>query len=162
MKKAAESGISHVIDGRHMDDDGDYRPGTKAAVELGVKSPLANSGLTRADVESLSRDVFGLPGWNRGQGPCLASRFARGIPITQQGLDAVRAVEDALKAAGVGYARARHLGNIVKIEATPDGMAVLVSEKARLPVIRTALAAGFSTVTLDLEPYRRGRMNSPT
>lgn len=156
---ARANGFTHVIDGRNADDAFDYRPGTKAAIELGVISPLADAGFSRNDIRLLSRDIVKLPGWNRGPGPCLATRFPPGTAITFEGLAQVRAVEDALHEIGFAYVRARFFGATVKIELPESDLPRLCGTEIRHTVVNVARAAGFKSVTVDLEPYQMGRMN---
>ncbi len=159
LEFALANGFAHVVDGRNADDAFDYRPGTKAAVELGVVSPLADAGFSRNDIRILSRDMAGLPGWDRGPGPCLATRFPPGTAITLEGLAQVRAVEDALHQLGFAHVRARFFGTTVKIELPESDLPRMCGTEIRHTVVNVARAAGFKSVTVDLEPYQMGRMN---
>lgn len=156
---ARDNGFTHVIDGRNADDAFDYRPGTKAAIELGVFSPLADAGFSKDDIRLLSRDIAKLPGWNRGPGPCLATRFPPGTAITVEGLAQVRAVEDALHELGFADVRARFFGTTVKIELPESDLQRMCGTEIRHTVVNVARTAGFKSVTVDLEPYQMGRMN---
>lgn len=156
--RAAELGFDRVVDGTVVDDASDYRPGRLAARKLGVMTPLADSGLTKADLRSLSGMVPGITDADRPSGPCLASRFRPGSPITARGVSQVRLVEDAAAAVGIRNVRARHFDELVKLEVGLEDMPTVVGD-VREALILAARKAGFNTVAIDLEPYRTGRMN---
>jgi len=156
---ARENGFAWVADGTIVDDANDYRPGTRAAQRLGVISPLADAGLTKADVRIISRDAYCLSGWDRSAGACLASRFPPGTPLTAEGLQMVRAVEDRLHELGFACARARYFDDLVKIEVPADRLERIMVPSVREGIVNAAKSAGFMAVSVDLEPYRTGRMN---
>lgn len=158
-RQAADAlGIRWVADGSNADDRDDFRPGRRAAAEAGVISPLADAGLTKADIRALLRDVFGLALADKPASPCLSSRFPYGTPITAADLARVEAVEVAVHALGVPEVRARFLGDTVRLEAPTDAMPILAGT-GRAAVVAAARAAGFAQVVLDLEPFRSGRLN---
>ncbi len=156
---AADAGYAEVIDGENADDESDYRPGSKAARELGVRSPLKEAGLTKAEVRELSRRL-GLPTWNKPAYACLASRIPYGQPITAEKLRQVDAAEDALRALGItGAVRVRHDNGTARIEVAPDDIPRLAADPLRRQAVTAIRAVGFSFVTLDLEGYRQGSLN---
>jgi uncharacterized protein len=155
---AAEEGLSGVVDGTNHDDLGDYRPGRRAAEECGVRSPLMEAGLTKADIRRLAKGM-GLPNWDKPSNPCLASRFPYGTPITAELLERISHAEQSLAKLGMGQLRVRHHGDIARIEVSPDDMALLTDGEVRLQVVGDLRALGYRYVTLDLAGYRQGSMN---
>ena len=158
METAQAEGLPFVLEGSNVDDLGDYRPGSRAIRELGVKSPLLEAGLTKADIRTLSRQL-GLPTWNKPSAACLASRFAYGEPISDQGLAMVASAEAFLREKGFGQTRVRVHGNLARIEVSPDRVAELACEPLRSSVQDELKRLGFSYITLDLAGYRMGSMN---
>jgi len=149
-------GLNHVADGNNADDLGDHRPGRRAAAELNIVSPLAEVGLTKAEIRELASEL-GLPNWDKPSMACLASRFPYFEPITDEGLARVSAAETALRELGLGQFRVRAHGTIARIEAAPEE---LESAWARRAEIAEAVRhAGFSYAALDLDGYRSGSMN---
>jgi uncharacterized protein len=155
---AARHGIHVVADGTNVDDQGDYRPGRKAAAEAGVISPLLEAGLNKAGIRSLSR-WFGLPTAEKPPFACLASRFPYGDRITEAKLRAVDDVESELRALGFGLCRVRHHGDVARVEVEPHRIEEAASPAVRERIRRVAVNAGFRYVTLDLQGYRTGSMN---
>jgi len=157
MKKIAEKlGARFVLDGSNADDLSDFRPGMRALKELGIRSPLLEAGLSKADVRELSR-YFSLPTAEKQSFACLASRIPYGQIITREKLRQVELAEEYLRKRGFRVFRARHHGKMVRIEVGADEL-----EKAL--AIRSELTSelkkiGFTYVTLDLEGYRTGSMN---
>lgn len=155
---ANREGFAEVVDGGNLDDLGDYRPGTRAVRELGVRSPFQEIGWGKTQIRAVSRQL-GLPTADLPSAACLASRIPYGTPITDQALRQVAAVERALETLGIRGARARHHGDLVRIEL-PEGSQDALNEPTRREAIaQAATAAGFRYVTADLVPYRTGRMN---
>ena len=156
---ARENGLAAVLEGSNLDDDGDYRPGRRAIHELGVRSPLHEAGLSKAEIRALSREM-GLPTADKPSFACLASRFPYGERITAEGLDRVGRAEDWLRGAfpGIGQLRVRcHGGSVARIEVAPAYIPRLATRAAD---ISAALAAiGFAYVSLDLRGYRTGSLN---
>jgi uncharacterized protein len=156
MQLADERGFAHVVDGTNVDDQGDHRPGMKAARELGVRSPLQEAGFTKANIRAASRSL-GLPNWNSPSNACLASRLPYGTPITRERLRQVEEAERLLHELGLTQVRVRAHGDVARIEVEAEELAMLVEQRQRiLPRFRRL---GFSYVTADLEGYRTGSMN---
>ena len=159
MLAAADAGgFGHLVEGSNVDDLGDYRPGNRAIRELGVKSPLLEAGFTKADVRALSQQL-GLPTWDKPSAACLASRFAYGEPITDEGLARVDAAETFLRDLGFGQARVRVHGTLARIEVEPERIEELAAEPSRSKALQRLQELGFGYITLDLVGYRTGSMN---
>ena len=158
MEKAAELGFPFVAEGTNVSDLGDYRPGLAALEELTVKSPLLESGLTKADVRELSR-ALGLPTYNKPSYACLASRIPCNSPITADNLAAVEAVEDALIEAGFNQVRCRAHGDLARIEVAPELREDLMHALCESDLAKRIHEAGFAFVTADADGYRTGSMN---
>lgn len=157
VKKIAEAnGLAAVCDGANADDVNAWRPGLKAAAELGVRSPLKEAGFTKDLVRALSRDL-GLPTWDRPAMACLASRFPYGEPITEQKLGRVAAAEALLRTLGFMGCRVRDHETIARIEVAPSDIPHLIEHRERLT--RDLKALGYAYVTADLEGYRAGAMD---
>lgn len=155
---AQMNGLAAVLEGSNVDDDGDYRPGLRAIRELGVRSPLHDAGLTKAEIRALSREM-GLPTWNKPSFACLASRFPYGERITAAGLERVERAEQWLMDAGLGLTqlRVRSHGDMARIEVPPADIPRIA---ARAEEIAAALQSfGFAYVALDLQGYRTGSLN---
>jgi uncharacterized protein len=155
---AREEGIPFVLDGQNADDAGDFRPGSKAGRELGVRSPLRDAGLTKKDIRTLSRHL-GLPTWDKPSLACLASRFPYETPIEIPGLKRVGAAEEYLRGLGFGQLRVRHHGDTARIELVPRDIARAASPAMRDKITRELKTLGYLYVTLDLAGYRTGSMN---
>ncbi len=158
MEEAAKLGFSSIAEGTNVSDLGDYRPGLKALKELTVKSPLLESGLTKADVRELSR-ALGLPTWNKPSYACLASRIPCNSPITAENLAAVEAAEDALIEAGFEQVRCRAHGDLARIEVAPELRERLMHALCEGDLSARIHDAGFAFVTVDADGYRTGSMN---
>jgi pyridinium-3,5-biscarboxylic acid mononucleotide sulfurtransferase len=144
--------------GVNVDDQGDYRPGQKAAQQHGVAAPLLEAGLTKAEVRQLARDA-GLRIWNKPASPCLSSRIEYGRAVTPEALAAVEQGEEALRELGFEQFRARHHGDIVRIEMAPDELPRAMTPEMAAEFSRIFKSLGFKYVTLDLEGFRSGSMN---
>ncbi len=155
---AAAEGFGHVAYGLIVDDLSDFRPGQRAASEAGVRSPLAEAGITKDDVRALSREM-GLPTWDLPASPCLSSRLPYGTPITPEALRRVDRAEAAVAALGFREFRVRHLGARARLEIAPAEMARLAQPGLREALATQVRAAGYSEVVLDPAGYRRGRLN---
>jgi uncharacterized protein len=156
---AADEGYAVVIDGTNSDDLGDVRPGIAAARRWGVRSPLADAGLTKADIRTLSRSLQ-LPTWDQPASPCLSSRFPYGTAITEERLRQVERAEARLLAHGFREVRVRYHGEIARIEVAGEEWARFTeAPDLRLRIAEELRAAGFRYVTIDLEGYRQGEFN---
>jgi len=155
---AEEEGIDFVADGTNADDAKDFRPGMDAARELGVRSPLAEAGLTKVDIRELSKKL-GLSTWDKPTTVCLASRFPYGKPITREALRNVAEAELFLKSLGFTNVRVRNYGRLARIEVAAEQVTRLASGKLRSKVVRKLKSLGYTYVTLDLQGYRSGSMN---
>ena len=155
---AREEGIPFVLDGANRDDTRDFRPGSKAGRELGVRSPLKEAGLTKAEIREISRRL-GLPTWNKPSLACLASRFPYGTRIESKGLRQVGTAEDLLRGLGFGQLRVRHHGTVARIEIAPGEFSKAVGKAAAGRIVSGLKKLGYRYVTLDLEGYRTGSMN---
>jgi len=153
---AEQAGIPYVLMGANADDLGDYRPGLRAASELGVLSPLAEVGLTKPEVRVLAREL-GLANWNHPSSPCLASRIPYGIPVTREKLQQIATGEAYLRALNFEVVRVRNTGPTVKIEVAPGEIERLIG--LRKIIVDYFKQLGFKYVTLDLEGYRTGSLN---
>lgn len=156
---ARREGMDHLLHGENADDATDYRPGTRAAQELGVRAPLREAGLTKAQIRALAR-ARGLPNWNRAANSCLASRFPYGTPLSAEGLARVEAAEEAVQSLwGPGQFRVRDHFPVARIEAPAEEIERVSQAALRTPVVRALRDLGYSYVTLDLTGYRMGSMN---
>ena len=156
---ARSRGIATVIDGTNADDLADYRPGAQAAREHGVRSPLADAGLTKREIRQLS-ERRGIPTWSQPSSPCLSSRLPYGTPVTVERLGQVERAERALRALGItGDLRVRHHGEIARVELAPSLLDEWL-QPARGRAIRDAVrGAGFARVAIDLRGFRSGSLN---
>ena len=153
---AQERGIRTVADGANADDLDDFRPGMRAARELGVRSPLQEVGLGKSEIRTISREL-GLPTWDKPAVACLSSRFAYGDPITVEKLRQVGAAETALRQLGFRGFRVRHHDDLARLEIPAEQMQRALELDAR--IVKVVREAGYRYVVLDLEGYRAGRMN---
>lgn len=149
-------GYRVVADGSNADDLGDHRPGAAAGQERGVRSPLQEVGLTKAEIRAWSREL-GLPTWDQPAAPCLASRIPYGLAVTPYRLQQIEIAERALRQLGIREARVRHHGDLARLEIGAEDMR-LVREMQSM-VYAAVSAAGFQYVALDLQGYRRGALN---
>ena len=155
---AGERGFAAVADGSNADDRGDYRPGRRAAHELGVISPLDEAGLTKNDVRALSREA-GLPTWDEPASACLSSRIPYFSEVTEAKLQVIEQAEEAVRALGFRVLRVRHHGDIARIEVGRDEMSRLLDPEIGAAVDRALRRLGFRFVTVDLKGYRLGSLN---
>src|SRR5690606_31978847 len=153
---ARARGLAVVLDGANADDAGDYRPGAAAARENGVRSPLLEAGLPKADIRELSRRM-GLPTWDQPAAPCLASRLPYGVAVTPARLAVVERAEAALRDLGFRELRVRHPDDCLRGELAPAEPAPAATVTAT--IAERLAAAGAPRVLLDVEGYRRGALN---
>ena len=155
-----ELGVEVIVSGANTDDMGDYRPGLRAASEHGVRHPLQECNLSKADVRALAR-AWGLPTWDKPATPCLSSRVAYGEDPTPERVQMIDQAEQWLRQHGLRILRVRyHKGDLARIEVSPNDLPRLVELELRGELITAFRALGFKFVTLDLEGFRSGSMNS--
>ena len=155
---ALERGYPYVVDGVNADDLQDYRPGIQAAKERGARSPLAEIGITKAEVRQLSQ-YLDLPWWDKPAQPCLSSRFPYGEEITIAKLQRVGRGERYLRQLGLKNLRVRSAGDTAKIELPPEQIKEFVLTHDLPRLVTDFQGFGFLYVTLDLEGYQSGKLN---
>ncbi len=155
---ARAHGCTCVVEGTNYDDRGDYRPGMRAASEIGTFAPLLDCGVTKDEIREMARE-YGLPNFAKPSGACLSSRFPYGTQITRDGLDRVAAAEDYLRELGFTQLRVRHHGNLARIEVLPAEMPRLFADGLFARVSARLRELGYTYATLDLTGYRTGSMN---
>jgi pyridinium-3,5-biscarboxylic acid mononucleotide sulfurtransferase len=158
---ARERGFAAVLDGCNLDDTGDFRPGRRAAAQHGVRSPLLEAGLTKAEIRELSRER-GLPTWDKPAMACLSSRIPYGTPVTVEALSSVDRAEAYLRSLGLRQLRVRHHvlpagDTIARVETDDAGIDIALSN--RTAIAERLKELGYLYVTLDLAGYRTGSMN---
>ena len=153
---AEENDIKYIFDGTNADDTGDYRPGMKALGELGIISPLLESGLTKAEIRTLS-EALGLETFNKPSYACLASRIAYNEEITLSKLKMIEAAEEKLHFLGFWKSRVRMHGNMARIEVEKEGFFNLILHSEEISAHLKSL--GFTFVSMDLEGFKSGSMN---
>ena len=158
LKIAKDNNYEHIFDGTNTDDLSDYRPGLKAAALYGVRSPLAESGFSKNDIRSMSREL-GLSTWDHPSSPCLSSRFPYGRRITITGLRQVEKAEEYLRELGLREVRVRNHGELARIEVNENNINTLLEPENRRKITEALKSMGFCFVALDLEGYISGSMN---
>jgi len=153
---AEEHSLREVLEGSNYDDLGEYRPGLRALRELGVRSPLAEAGLTKAEIRALSRQM-GLPTWDKPAQACLATRFPYGEFLTPEKLGRVEEAEEFLRSLGLGQLRVRSHGPLARVEVSQEEMSRFLHKASK--VVKKLKELGYTYTTLDLEGYRRGSMD---
>ena len=155
----ATHGFDAIAYGVNVDDQGDFRPGQTAARQHHVAAPLLEAGLTKQEIRELARDA-NLRVWDKPASACLSSRIEYGRPVTREALGTVEQGEDAIRALGFRQFRVRHHGQIVRIEIDNNELPRALSSEMAAEFTRIFKALGFKFVTLDLEGFRSGSMNS--
>jgi uncharacterized protein len=155
---AQERGFEHVVFGTNHDDLGDFRPGNQAIKTFGIRSPLAEAGLTKEEIRQLSRQA-GLPTADQPASPCLASRIPYGLEVTEQRLRQIDEAEAFLRSLGFVEFRVRHHDTIARIEVRPQDVSKVVAEPVRSKVVEKLKSLGFRFVTVDLQGFRSGSLN---
>jgi pyridinium-3,5-biscarboxylic acid mononucleotide sulfurtransferase len=153
---AAVRGFAALASGANADDTGDFRPGLRACAELGVRSPLLEAGLTKADIREASR-AMGLPTWDKPARACLASRVPYGEAITPETVARIEQAENVLQDLGFAQCRVRDHGRIARIEVLEADQERLLAQ--RRPIREALRKLGYAYVTLDLAGFRSGSMN---
>ena len=151
-----ELGLDHLAYGASADDAGDHRPGHGSAVRRGVRFPLLEAGMGKAEIRAAAR-TLGLPNWNKPSFACLSSRIPHGSRVTVAALRQIEAAESALKAIGFTQVRVRHHGDVARIEVEASDIPRLVAERER--VVRALREVGYTFVSADLEGYATGSLN---
>jgi uncharacterized protein len=157
---AAQENVAEVADGTTADELEGHRPGARAARELGVKSPLAEEGITKAEVRSLARNK-GVPNFDRPPSACLATRFAPGEEITVEKLKLIEEAERVLAGLGFRQIRCRYYGPFARLELDPKEIPRAATGGVRERIAAELHRLGFVFVTLDLDGYRTGTMDRP-
>jgi uncharacterized protein len=151
-------GLKQVIFGTNADDLDDFRPGNRAMKIFGVRSPLAEAGLTKQDIRKLSRKL-GLETADIPASPCLASRLAYGLEINESRLNQIEKAEDFLRALGLVEFRVRHHDTIARIEVYQKDFKKITSEPNRSKINKKLKSLGFKYITIDIQGFRSGSMN---
>ena len=158
LLRETDTAAAVVLDGVNHDDLGDHRPGIRAAQERGVRSPLADLGISKAGVRAISR-ALGFPWWDKPAQPCLASRFPYGEAISAERLQRVASGEGWLRQHGFNELRVRSQGESARIELPPDQLTALLEPALREALVSAFLDLGFTAVSLDLEGLVSGKLN---
>ena len=154
----AEDGFTNVVDGSNADDQNTYRPGSKALAELGIRSPLQEAGLSKAEIRKLSREM-GLFTASKPSYSCLATRIQYGESITPEKLARIEQAEDFLTKLGFTHIRVRSYGTLARIEVEPSQITLLAQVSTRNRIIARLTERGYRYVTLDLAGFRSGSMD---
>ncbi len=161
LKDIAEAeGIPYILDGSNYEDTSDFRPGTKAAEELGIRSPLKEAHLRKSEIRQLSKRSS-LSTWNKPSLACLSSRFPYYTKIETKNLKQVAQAEDFLRKLGFVQVRVRHHGQIARIEIEPSEFPKITEKKVRGAIIKNFKKFGYIYIALDLAGFRSGSMNEP-
>jgi uncharacterized protein len=156
---ATTNGWAAVAYGVNLDDQGDWRPGQKAARQHGVAAPLLEAGLTKADIRALAAEA-GLRVWDKPASACLSSRIEYGRKVTREALEQVERGEDALRAMGFRQFRLRHHGDVARIEIAREELEQALTLEMFARLSAEIKACGFKYVALDVEGFRSGSMNA--
>ena len=156
---ANERQVEHIVYGVNVDDLGDYRPGQRAAKFHGVEAPLVDAGLTKLEIRELSR-LAGLSTWDRPAAACLSSRVPYGTPVTKETVKTVETGEEAIRALGFRQFRVRFHGELVRVEIANDELQKALTPSMARAFVEIFKPLGFHYVTIDLEGYRQGSLNS--
>lgn len=157
MQRIAQvEGITWLADGTNQDDAADYRPGVRALQQIGVRSPLAEAGFTKADIRALSK-ALGLPNWNKAAAPCLATRFPYGTFLSRVELERVGQAEVYLHSLGFTPIRVRVHQGLARIEVAEEYFPAVLSQREQ--IVAALHQMGYVYVALDLHGFRSGSMN---
>ncbi len=155
---AKKVGAKHILDGSNADDKKDWRPGRRAAGELGVISPLAEAGITKEEIREMSKNL-GLSNWDKPSLACLSSRIPYGSEVTMEKLEQIAEAERFLHSLGFTQLRVRHHDKIARLEFLREEMPRLLQEDLAGRIVARLKEIGFTYVTIDLQGYRSGSMN---
>ena len=156
---ASQHGFRHIAYGMNLDDEGEFRPGQRAAERHQVLAPLREARLSKVEIRELARDA-GLRLWDKPAAPCLSSRIEYGRPVTSDALAMIESGEDALNSLGFKEFRVRYHGELVRIEISPGELSRALSPQMAAEFTRIFKGLGFRYVTLDLEGFRSGSLNA--
>ncbi len=154
----AQLGFSHIAYGMNADDRRDYRPGQRAAEEHEVLAPLAEVGLTKADIRALAK-VAGYTLWDRPAAPCLSSRVEYGRAVTREVLEQVERGEESLRQLGFREFRVRHHGDLARVEIARVELPRALTMEMMDAMTEALRNAGFKYITLDCAGFRSGSLN---
>ena len=155
---ARERDVRVIVDGNNADDRGDYRPGRQAAREFGVRSPLDEVGLLKAEIRELSRQV-GLPTWDLPASACLSSRIPYHSEVTNAKLRMIERAEEIVRSHGFRVCRVRHHDTLARIEIGRDELPRALEPALRARIMREVQSVGYERVMIDPEGYRMGSLN---
>ena len=156
LTAASARGFGVLVEGSNLDDEADFRPGSRAVAELGVRSPLREAGLTKAQIRAIAKNL-NLAVWDKPASACLATRIACGEEVTEEKLRAVERAEQYLKDRGFRQVRVRVHGTLARIEVEPEELERLL--ELRADAADRLRGLGFQHICMDLEGYRTGSMN---
>ncbi len=154
-------GIETIAHGANLDDLDDFRPGFRAASEMGVVAPLIDACMTKQEIRILSKRA-GLPTWNSPAMSCLATRIPYAVPITLKQLKMIEQAEAILVSSGFKTCRVRHHDEMARIEVPVEDMCKFQNSKCRKAIVKQLETIGFKYVAMDLEGYVQGSMNKET
>ncbi len=155
---AQSHNLTHVAYGMQRDDLGDVRPGQRAARLRGVRAPLLEADLGKAEIRALAR-MLGIPIWNKPADACLSSRIPHGTPVTLETVQRIARAERIIRALGFARVRVRHHDPIARIEVDPDDLPRIVQPEIRAAIDDGLRDLGYVYVTIDLRGYRTGSLN---
>lgn len=158
LEIADQKNVRFVLDGSNVDDESDFRPGSIATKELGIRSPFKELGLNKERIRAISREI-GLPTWNKPSFACLASRVPYGTRLTSEILGRIESAETSLRELGFEQFRVRHHGDVARIELMPLEMEKMIGSAVRICVVRELKELGYKYIALDLAGYRMGSLN---
>ena len=150
--------LNYVVDGSNYDDMGDFRPGMRAASELGIRSPLKEAALAKDELRALSK-AMNLPTWDKPPQPCLATRFPYATRLTREELSRVALAEEFLAGLGIKQLRVRVHGDVARIEVSREDMPLFLKEDISKKIVNRFKSLGYTYITLDIQGYRMGSMN---
>lgn len=159
QKTASSNGIRHLLDGTNSDDPSDHRPGLKALKELGIVSPLLQTGISKQEVRNFSKQL-GLPTWDKPAYACLLTRLPHGVTVREEELSRIERAERFLMDSGYRAVRVRSHGNLARIEADHRSIEGMVTTGSAGKIAAAFRKFGFEYITIDLEGYRPGSFNA--
>ena len=155
---AADQQVPWVANGANCDDLGDFRPGLEAARQYGVRSPMVEADLYKAEIREYSKEM-GLPVWDKPAQACLSSRIPYGTPVSVEALTRISQAESFLREMGLRQLRVRHHNTVARIEVAPEDFAIILDAGNRERISKHFKSIGYAYVTLDLDGFRSGSMN---